>query len=268
MSSGVRFVDSVWWQGDEVMVGVFVDGVVSWWVMEMVLHVGVVVLGGDDVVATVEESGVEWWLVWWGGRSGGDAMIGGGVHRLWQPKVSPEMGDSGRKTWPEKGEAPETYERGVMQRVRTFEKQYPQNKVQQMGGDRGRAYAIDGEICGGGSGDEGGGVFVGVVVLMMEMVLLVGVVVLGGADVVATEEESGVEWWLVWWGGRSGGDAMIGGGVHRLWRPEVSPGMETASGKLGRKKGGAGNLWREECVFMIFIYVVVVDEDGKISKLA
>ncbi|GJU61183.1 hypothetical protein Tco_1238949 [Tanacetum coccineum] len=79
----------------------------------MVLHVGVVVLGGDDVVATVEESGVEWWLVWWGGRNGGDAMIGGGVYRLWQPKVSPEMGDGGRKTWPEKGEAPETYERGV-----------------------------------------------------------------------------------------------------------------------------------------------------------
>ncbi|GKB09144.1 hypothetical protein Tco_0837456 [Tanacetum coccineum] len=33
-----------------------------------------------------------------------------------------------------------------MQRVRTFEKQYPQNKVQQMGGARGGAYTIDGEI--------------------------------------------------------------------------------------------------------------------------
>ncbi|GJR59950.1 sodium/hydrogen exchanger 6 [Tanacetum coccineum] len=33
-----------------------------------------------------------------------------------------------------------------MQRVRTFEKQYPQNKVQQMGGARGRVYAIDGRI--------------------------------------------------------------------------------------------------------------------------
>ncbi|GJS36097.1 putative reverse transcriptase domain-containing protein [Tanacetum coccineum] len=33
-----------------------------------------------------------------------------------------------------------------MQRVGTFEKQYPQNKVQQMGGARGRAYAIDGGI--------------------------------------------------------------------------------------------------------------------------
>ncbi|GJV32667.1 hypothetical protein Tco_1393067 [Tanacetum coccineum] len=31
-----------------------------------------------------------------------------------------------------------------MQRVRTFEKQYPQNKVQQMGGAHGRVYAIDG----------------------------------------------------------------------------------------------------------------------------
>ncbi|GKE53063.1 hypothetical protein Tco_1488219 [Tanacetum coccineum] len=71
--------------------------------MEMVLHVGVVVLGGDDVVAMEEESGVEWWLVWWGGRSSGDAMIGGGVHRLWRPEVSPKMGDGGRKTWPKKG---------------------------------------------------------------------------------------------------------------------------------------------------------------------
>ncbi|GKC93649.1 hypothetical protein Tco_1159091, partial [Tanacetum coccineum] len=87
--------------------------------------------------------GVEWWLVWWGGRSGGDAMIGGGVHRLWQPKVSPEMGDSGRKTWPEKG-APETY--GERSRVRTFREQYPQNKVQQMGGAHGRAYVIGDEI--------------------------------------------------------------------------------------------------------------------------
>ncbi|GKE12964.1 hypothetical protein Tco_1416515 [Tanacetum coccineum] len=33
-----------------------------------------------------------------------------------------------------------------MQRVRTFREQYPQNKVQQMGGARGRAYAIDGGI--------------------------------------------------------------------------------------------------------------------------
>ncbi|GJY27316.1 hypothetical protein Tco_0402042 [Tanacetum coccineum] len=33
-----------------------------------------------------------------------------------------------------------------MQRVRTFEKQYPQNKVQQMRGARGRAYAMDGGI--------------------------------------------------------------------------------------------------------------------------
>ncbi|GJV94353.1 hypothetical protein Tco_1545930 [Tanacetum coccineum] len=33
-----------------------------------------------------------------------------------------------------------------MQRVRTFEIQYPYNKVQQMGGARGRAYAIDGRI--------------------------------------------------------------------------------------------------------------------------
>ncbi|GJU33438.1 hypothetical protein Tco_1177027 [Tanacetum coccineum] len=81
--------------------------------MEMVLHVGVVVLGGDDVVATEEESGVEWWLVWWGGRSSGDAMIGGGVHRLWRPKVSPEMGDGGRKTWPKKGRRRKLMERGV-----------------------------------------------------------------------------------------------------------------------------------------------------------
>ncbi|GJV44997.1 putative reverse transcriptase domain-containing protein [Tanacetum coccineum] len=33
-----------------------------------------------------------------------------------------------------------------MQRVRTFEKQYPQNKVQQIRGARGRAYAMDGGI--------------------------------------------------------------------------------------------------------------------------
>ncbi|GKF82304.1 hypothetical protein Tco_0243960, partial [Tanacetum coccineum] len=33
-----------------------------------------------------------------------------------------------------------------MQRVRTFEKQYPQNKVQQMRGASGRAYAMDGGI--------------------------------------------------------------------------------------------------------------------------
>ncbi|GKB24226.1 hypothetical protein Tco_0863627 [Tanacetum coccineum] len=35
----------------------------------------------------------------------------------------------------------------VVERVRTFEKRYPQNKVQQMGGARGRVYAIDGGIC-------------------------------------------------------------------------------------------------------------------------
>ncbi|GJZ50977.1 hypothetical protein Tco_0605492, partial [Tanacetum coccineum] len=33
-----------------------------------------------------------------------------------------------------------------MQRVRTFEKLYPQNKVRQMRGARGGAYAIDGRI--------------------------------------------------------------------------------------------------------------------------
>ncbi|GKF77680.1 hypothetical protein Tco_0230150, partial [Tanacetum coccineum] len=50
-------------------------------------------------------------------------------------------------------------------------------------------------------------------------------------------------------GGSCGDDAMIGGGVHRLWRPEVLPEMETAAKKLGWEKGGARNLWREECVF-------------------
>ncbi|GJR34127.1 hypothetical protein Tco_1209811 [Tanacetum coccineum] len=35
-----------------------------------------------------------------------------------------------------------------LHRVRTFGKQYPQNKVQQMRGARGRAYAIDGGILG------------------------------------------------------------------------------------------------------------------------
>ncbi|GJW29953.1 hypothetical protein Tco_0046828 [Tanacetum coccineum] len=73
-------------------------------------------VGGDD-----DDDGIPRWrrVAWsggwcWGERSGGDAMIKGGVHRLWQPKVSPEMGDGGRKTWPEKGEAPETYgERSV-----------------------------------------------------------------------------------------------------------------------------------------------------------
>ncbi|GJZ05525.1 hypothetical protein Tco_0539318 [Tanacetum coccineum] len=79
-----------------------------------------------------------------------------------------------------------------------------------------------------------------------------------GRAVVAARGDDGVvschgggEWRGVVAGGRSGGDAMIGGGVHRLWRPEVLPEMETAAGKLGRKKGGAGNLWREECVFRV-----------------
>nr|GEX94130.1 hypothetical protein [Tanacetum cinerariifolium] len=58
--------------------------------------------GGRNLTAVEVGDGVEWWLVWWGGRSSGDAMIGSGVYRLWRPEVSLEMGDGGRKTWPEK----------------------------------------------------------------------------------------------------------------------------------------------------------------------
>ncbi|GJT04597.1 hypothetical protein Tco_0839059 [Tanacetum coccineum] len=45
-----------------------------------------------------------------------------------------------------------------------------------------------------------------------------------------------------------GGVESIGGGVHRLWRPEVSPERGDGAEKLGRKKGGAGKLMESICV--------------------
>ncbi|GJR28518.1 hypothetical protein Tco_1104750, partial [Tanacetum coccineum] len=45
-----------------------------------------------------------------------------------------------------------------------------------------------------------------------------------------------------------GGVASIGGGVHLLWRPKVSPEMGDGSIKLGQKKGGAGTLMESICV--------------------
>nr|GEV53473.1 retrotransposon protein, putative, Ty3-gypsy subclass [Tanacetum cinerariifolium] len=113
-----------WWLNDGGGEGVFGVGLcrggcggcmemvasVKWWLVRVAewgcFDGGV----GGGVVSEVEENmtvvevgdGVEWWLVWWGRRSSGDAMIGSGVYRMWWPKVSPEMGDDGRKTWPEK----------------------------------------------------------------------------------------------------------------------------------------------------------------------
>ncbi|GJX29588.1 hypothetical protein Tco_0237667 [Tanacetum coccineum] len=45
-----------------------------------------------------------------------------------------------------------------------------------------------------------------------------------------------------------GGVASIGGGVHRLWRPKVSPEMGDGAVKLGRKKGGTEKLLESICV--------------------